>query len=31
MEIGNNLVMKQNLYEERYQEWEKLFPLDEYL
>ncbi|KAI4456238.1 carboxylesterase [Holotrichia oblita] len=30
LEIGNNLVMKEKLFEERYQEWEKLFPLDEY-
>lgn len=27
LEIGDKLVMKQNLYEDRYSQWEKLFPL----
>ncbi|KAK9692540.1 Carboxylesterase family [Popillia japonica] len=30
MEIGNDLVMKENLFKERYHEWDKLFPLNEY-
>lgn len=30
MDIGSQLNMKQNLYEERYSVWEKLFPLDAY-
>nr|QIK02110.1 carboxylesterase 10 [Holotrichia parallela] len=30
MDIGDKLVVKENLYEDRYQEWEKLFPLSDY-
>ncbi|XP_031354604.1 venom carboxylesterase-6-like isoform X2 [Photinus pyralis] len=30
MDIGNELSMKQNLYEERYSVWDKLFPLNAY-
>ncbi|KRT82520.1 esterase, partial [Oryctes borbonicus] len=30
LEIGNDLKIKENLYEDRYQVWEKLFPLSDY-
>lgn len=30
MDIGNKLVLNERLFEERYAEWEKLFPLSQY-
>ncbi|KAK5641626.1 hypothetical protein RI129_010173 [Pyrocoelia pectoralis] len=30
MDIGSELRMRKNLYEDRYSVWERLFPLDEY-
>ncbi|KAJ8927313.1 hypothetical protein NQ314_020227 [Rhamnusium bicolor] len=30
LDIGNKLVMNEKLYEKRYAEWEKLFPLGQY-
>ncbi|KAJ8923071.1 hypothetical protein NQ315_001623 [Exocentrus adspersus] len=30
MDIGNKLVMHEKLYDKRYAEWEKLFPLSQY-
>lgn len=31
MDIGEKLVMKEKLYEDRYKVWEKLFPLSDYI
>ncbi|VEN63071.1 unnamed protein product [Callosobruchus maculatus] len=31
LDIGKNLVEKTNLYENRYKEWEKLYPLSQYI
>lgn len=30
LDIGNKLILNENLYEKRYSEWEKLFPLSKY-
>ncbi|XP_066262073.1 juvenile hormone esterase-like [Euwallacea similis] len=30
LDIGNKLTMQEKLYEKRYNEWEKLFPLEKY-
>lgn len=31
LDIGNKLVVNENLYEKRYAEWDKLFPVSKYL
>lgn len=31
LEIGNDLLIKENFREDKYREWERLFPLSNYI